>query len=582
MPLGDSITRGSGTPDSTGYRLPLFINSAGAGYDVDFVGAERDGGAALLAFDTDHNGYSGRTAEWIAAQVAAFLNAAPADVILLHIGANDLLDGQAPSQVVAEVTDILDAIDQWESGHSAVTVLLAQIVNVPGGNAAISTFNAQLQTMAQGRISNGDQIHLVDMENEAGLDYSEDSLDFVDEVHPSYEGYQKMANLWLKTVQNKLNWPLCNVLQIEMTIPSTVVTSGNTANFAVRIVNDGAKTISNLVVSTPTAPDCARQLGDLKAGKSIQFSCKAPNITGGFQHYVEVTGTHPDDGALENRYALYITAKLANLAPLVDLSGPVQGGGDFALTYAEDSGPQPLAAPDAFISDPDQATYASATITPVERPDGAAESIAVDTTNTAIRATYDETTGAIQLIGPDSFDKFWQVLRSAAYTNHSQNPAAGLRTIEFSVSDGSPERNVSRTLITVAPQNDPPVIVANNGLLTLVGQTTPLQSVHLRAADPDHPAADLTFTLVEAPAHGQLLHNATPLAPGDTFGQADLDAHRIFYQHTGSAPETDRFFFPRGRCRRRHHPRGKPANHGGGTDTALFAHRGEIVRLGLF
>lgn len=543
MPLGDSITRGSGTPDSTGYRLPLFTNLAGAGYSVDFVGAERDGGAAPLSFDTEHYGFSGRTADWIASQVEAFLNAAPADVILLHIGTNDLLDGQPPSQVADEVMDILDAIDQWENSHSAVTVLLAQIINVPGSNAAISAFNDQLQTLAQSRIANGDQIYLVDIENAAGLDYDDDSIDFVDEVHPSYAGYQKVANLWLKTVQNKLNWPLCNVLQVEMTIPSSIVTSSGAANFTVRILNDGAKTISNLAISSPTAPACAQQLSDLKAGKSTQFSCTAPNVTSGFQHYVTVTATHPDAGQLANQYTLYITARLANLAPLVDLNGLLQGGGDFALTYAEDAGPQPITAPDAFISDPDQATYVSATITPVEQPDGAAESIAVDTTNTAIRANYDETTGAIQLTGPDSFDKFWQVLRSAVYTNKSQNPAASLRTIEFSVSDGSPDRNVSRTLITVVPQNDAPVIAANNGLLTLVGRTTALQPVHLRAADPDHPAVDLTFTLVEAPAHGQLLLDETTLAPGDTFGQVDLDVRRIFYRHTGDTPETDSFSF---------------------------------------
>ena len=543
MPLGDSITRGSGTSDSTGYRLPLFVNLGGAGYKTNFVGAERDGGAAPLTFDTDHNGYSGRTAEWIASQTDAFLNAAPADVILLHIGTNDLLDGQTPGQVVAEVADILDVIDDWESNHHPVTVLLAQIINTPGHNAAISTFNEQLQIAGQARVANGDQLLLVDMENDAGLSYDIDSLDFMDDVHPSYEGYQKMANLWRQNIQNELNWPVCPPLQVAMSMPSTIVASSTAANFSVRIVNDGAKSISDLTVASPSAPDCARTLNTLQAGKSTQFSCTVPNITGDFQHYVTVTGAHPDEGKLTNQYALYITAQLANLAPLVDLSGPTQGGGNFALQYLEDAGPQPIAAPDAFINDPDQATYASATITLMDRPDGAAEALAVDTSNTAIRATYDEATGALQLSGPDSFDKFWRMLRSTTYVNHSQNPTAGQRTIEVSVSDGSPTRNISRTQITVVPQNDAPQIVANNGLIVLVGQTTVLQPVHLRAADVDHAAADLTFTVVEAPSHGLLRRDATPLASGDTFSQADLDARRILYQHTGNTVATDSFSF---------------------------------------
>lgn len=543
MPLGDSITRGSGTQDSTGYRLPLYINLRGTGYNVDFVGAEKDGGGALLPFDIDHNGYSGRTADWIASQVGAFLDAAPASVILLHIGTNDLMDGQAPGQVLAEVEEILENIDQWEEDNRKVTVLLAQIINAPGSLAAISTFNELLRTMAQSRISKGDSLLLIDMEKEAGLDFSVDSLDFVDEVHPSYEGYQKMARYWLREIKEKLDWPICNLLQVELTVSSTVISTGAMAEFELRVTNGSTKNMGDLTITSPTAPNCNRTLGNLPDGETTQFTCQIPNVTGDFLHYVTVTASHPNEGEQESSFTNFITAQPVNLAPLVDLNGPIQGGGDYAITYAEDAGPLPIAAPEATISDPDQATYASALIAPVARPDGSAETLSVDTTGTAIRSVVDSATGAIQLIGPDSFDKFWRVLRSATYTNGSQNPTPGLRTVEVSVSDGSPEQNVSQTQITVVPQNDSPQIVANNGLVLLVGQTSSLLPAHLRAADAEDVASALVFTLTEAPSRGRLLRNAAPLAVGDTFSQADLDNRLVRYQHTGDAPATDAFSF---------------------------------------
>ena len=55
--------------------------------------------------------------------------------------------------------------------------------------------------MADSRIVAGDKIIVVDMENNAGLSYSNDptapySGDMYDDLHPNVSGYEKMATTW--------------------------------------------------------------------------------------------------------------------------------------------------------------------------------------------------------------------------------------------------------------------------------------------------------------------------------------------------------------------------------------------------
>ena len=42
MPLGDSITRGDKSPDTAGYRGPLWTKLLAAGYNEDYVGTATD------------------------------------------------------------------------------------------------------------------------------------------------------------------------------------------------------------------------------------------------------------------------------------------------------------------------------------------------------------------------------------------------------------------------------------------------------------------------------------------------------------------------------------------------------------
>lgn len=198
MPLGDSNTRGSGgdgTFPRKGYRKPLYLSLTGGGFDVDFVGNESEGGGD---FDSEHQGISGVTAVIVAANVHNWLLNNPADVVLLHIGTNDL-NVYTPTIAVKHVSDILDEIDRFSV---STTVVLARIINRAAYDPNTSQFNQELADMSSGRIANGDKIVVVDQES--ALSYPGDLFD---NLHPNATGYDKMADVWLAALDDFL--PLC-------------------------------------------------------------------------------------------------------------------------------------------------------------------------------------------------------------------------------------------------------------------------------------------------------------------------------------------------------------------------------------
>jgi len=196
MPLGDSITVGLPMVDPVGYRQKLYLDLTNAGFSVVFVGNQSDGGS-------DHEGHGGWGAEQIRDNVYAFLEANPADIVLLHIGTNDI---SGENENVTEVEGILNSIDQYEIDHNEnVTVILARIIlRTDNGakNETTKAFNNEVEDMARARIANGDDIIIVDMEN--ALTYPDD---MADSLHPNAVGYEKMADVWYDAVSERIAHP---------------------------------------------------------------------------------------------------------------------------------------------------------------------------------------------------------------------------------------------------------------------------------------------------------------------------------------------------------------------------------------
>jgi lysophospholipase L1-like esterase len=207
MPLGDSITKGTGSSFNNGYRKPLYQKLTNNGYVVDFVGTQTNGDFA----DPNHEGHGSYhakdpTSNDIYDNIYNWLVANPPDIVLLHIGTNDIAHY---GEDVNDISDILDEIDRYESDYNThVTVLVARIITLSGFEETVTTFNDNVQAMVMDRINDPsnpaypDNIippNSLDMENT--LNYPDD---FYDSAHPNDSGYAKMADVWYDALVNSL------------------------------------------------------------------------------------------------------------------------------------------------------------------------------------------------------------------------------------------------------------------------------------------------------------------------------------------------------------------------------------------
>jgi lysophospholipase L1-like esterase len=200
MPLGDSITKGKGAP--RGYRGDLYESLSNAGYKIDFVGGSSSNSDDMT--DPDHEGHSGWKAEAIRDNVNSWLNDNPAEIVLLHIGTNDISKEQDTDEIANEIGEILDNIDTWENANGKdIWVFLARIVNRNDSTDALgqatTALNNKIQSLADARSAAGDKLVVVDMES--ALTYPDDMYD---EDHPNESGYGKMAVVWYDALNSFL------------------------------------------------------------------------------------------------------------------------------------------------------------------------------------------------------------------------------------------------------------------------------------------------------------------------------------------------------------------------------------------
>ncbi len=187
MPLGDGVTAGYGDGATRhGYRAALRRSLIQDGYAVEFVGSQSD-------VPDRHEGHSGAevTTAYVAARIADWLAANPADVILLYLGSQDFVNGGDAAVSDARIVDILTTVKTVSPG---TTILLAEIVDGNPPNPAIRRFNELI------RSKDGQPGVLV-----VDLDEALDSEhDLKDGFMPSAEGYDKMASAWHEALQTVL------------------------------------------------------------------------------------------------------------------------------------------------------------------------------------------------------------------------------------------------------------------------------------------------------------------------------------------------------------------------------------------
>ena len=209
VPLGDSITRGGTTADSSypSYRYYLAESFAASGTDVDFVGSLSSGFLGFT-FDQQHEGHGGYTIGGIVdglstgGTLSSWLGGYSPDMALVLIGTNDVLY-QTPMTTRFEKLGRL--VDVLRAKNPRLKIYLGTLP--PTGNefrnqnSGLVEFNNLLPIWAAKKSNAKSRIVIVD--HYSGYDGVADNQP--DGIHPNNAGEQKIAAKWYNAVMQDLS-----------------------------------------------------------------------------------------------------------------------------------------------------------------------------------------------------------------------------------------------------------------------------------------------------------------------------------------------------------------------------------------
>ncbi|HET6675880.1 MAG TPA: SGNH/GDSL hydrolase family protein [Nitrospiraceae bacterium] len=190
MPLGDSVTEsGNGHPS---YRYFLWQRLTADGVRMDFVGSKLSRPEERLdasGFDGHHEGHSGWRTDQVLARISVWaLNARP-DIVLLHLGHNDLWQGKGPANTLEDLAGILEHLRRV---NPRVSILIAQIIpsnSIPMQMTA--ELNEGIAELALATSTGSSPVIAVD--HSTGFHVETMTRDG---THPNDEGERRMADRW--------------------------------------------------------------------------------------------------------------------------------------------------------------------------------------------------------------------------------------------------------------------------------------------------------------------------------------------------------------------------------------------------
>ncbi|KAK3323997.1 SGNH hydrolase-type esterase domain-containing protein [Cercophora scortea] len=190
MPLGDSIT---GSPGCWRALLWRKLQTAKI-TNTKFVGTLPAQGCGFT-YDGANEGHGGILATGIVAkkQLPDWLSQTHPDIVMMHLGTNDVWNAQTPEAILAA----FDAMVDWmRASKAGVKILVAQIIPMNPPNCAqcgarVVALNKAIPAWAAGRNTTESPVVVVDCWT--GFDTAKDTRDG---VHPNDSGNQKLADAW--------------------------------------------------------------------------------------------------------------------------------------------------------------------------------------------------------------------------------------------------------------------------------------------------------------------------------------------------------------------------------------------------
>jgi lysophospholipase L1-like esterase len=189
MALGDSITAGFDETGTTrgGYRLGLWERLVEHdGRSIEFVGSQHTPWWSGTV-DLPHEGHGGYRIDQIRAELDWALWEYSPDVVLVHLGTNDIGQHYAVDSAPDRLAELAARVCGDRPG---VDLVLAEITPMPGAQSQVDAYNARIPTIVADLRSWGCRARTVDMESAVA------PTELYDGVHPTSTGYDEMAAAW--------------------------------------------------------------------------------------------------------------------------------------------------------------------------------------------------------------------------------------------------------------------------------------------------------------------------------------------------------------------------------------------------
>lgn len=193
MPLGGSVTFGSGSSHANGYRETLRQLLINNGYTIQMVGSRRSG----TLTNNHHEGWRGFRIDQVHHKARKSIPLLRPNVVTINAGSNDCIQRFEIDSIGERMDSLLEMT--WGASPRSTIILSTLIANSDTGvEAKILQTNEQYRNLVRRKTGEGKRITLVDMRTAAGPTLD----DLVDGVHPNDLGYQKMASLWYEGIQD--------------------------------------------------------------------------------------------------------------------------------------------------------------------------------------------------------------------------------------------------------------------------------------------------------------------------------------------------------------------------------------------
>lgn len=199
LPLGDSIT--NGFPYS--YRYFLYNLLTNSGHNFNFVGSQNSNPASYPGvWDTRHEGHNGASSRGIDVSLNSWLLTYKADIVLIHLGTNDVSYSiKNPASFTMTLDHMDSIINKLRLDNPIVRIYLAKIIP-PGSGLTPSDqyskltlqWNQGIQTLADQKSTSVSPIYIVDMNTGFG------DSDLTDGIHPTEAAAEKMAQRWFNAL----------------------------------------------------------------------------------------------------------------------------------------------------------------------------------------------------------------------------------------------------------------------------------------------------------------------------------------------------------------------------------------------